>query len=84
MKLMIRLLGPAHLHMCLDALVENRPFGVVERVIILIRPRHRFYTKLGYDGEGSKAFKNMYKTSSTFMVQIYKTSRCIREMAILK
>ncbi|MFS0871983.1 GNAT family N-acetyltransferase [Paenibacillus xylanilyticus] len=29
-----RVIGTAHLHICLDALVENRPFGVVERVII--------------------------------------------------
>ena len=26
--------GTAHLHLCLDALVESRPFGVVERVTI--------------------------------------------------
>ncbi|WP_418038925.1 GNAT family N-acetyltransferase [Paenibacillus xylanilyticus] len=29
-----KVIGTAHLHICLDALVENRPFGVVERVIV--------------------------------------------------
>nr|WP_186812101.1 GNAT family N-acetyltransferase [Paenibacillus xylanexedens] len=29
-----KVIGTAHLHICLDALMENRPFGVVERVII--------------------------------------------------
>ncbi|MCG7382949.1 GNAT family N-acetyltransferase [Paenibacillus sp. ACRRY] len=29
-----KVIGTAHLHICLDALVEDRPFGVVERVII--------------------------------------------------
>ncbi|OPG94445.1 GNAT family N-acetyltransferase [Chryseobacterium mucoviscidosis] len=87
-----QVIGTAHLHICLDALVENRPFGVVERVIITEHVQsqgygsdlmkyienvciqkncikvfltsgssryeaHGFYTKLGYDGESSKAFK---------------------------
>ncbi|NUU77614.1 GNAT family N-acetyltransferase [Paenibacillus xylanilyticus] len=29
-----KVIGTAHVHICLDALVENRPFGVVERVIV--------------------------------------------------
>lgn len=87
-----QVIGTAHLHICLDALVENRPFGVVERVIITEHVQskgygselmkyleqvcmqrncvkvfltsgssrneaHRFYVKLGYNGESSKAFK---------------------------
>ncbi|WP_426333240.1 N-acetyltransferase family protein [Paenibacillus silvae] len=87
-----QIVGTAHLHICLDALAGNRPFGVVERVVISDKVRskgygselmehleqvcvqlnaskmllassasrhgaHHFYTKLGYDGESSKAFK---------------------------
>ncbi|WP_338706846.1 GNAT family N-acetyltransferase [Paenibacillus amylolyticus] len=87
-----QVIGTAHLHICLDALVENRPFGVVERVIITEHVQskgygselmkhiehvcvqkncvkvfltsgssrneaHHFYTKLGYNGRSSKAFK---------------------------
>lgn len=86
------IVATAHLHLCLDALIESRPFGVVERVIVsgnrqgqgygsLImkhieelcisrgcvkvfltsgasrKQAHEFYTKLGYDGDSSKAFK---------------------------
>jgi GNAT superfamily N-acetyltransferase len=87
-----RVLATGHLHLCLDALTEDRPFGVVERVIVdpaeqgrgygtaLMKhiericeehrcvkvmltsnakrlEAHHFYRSLGYDGEGSKAFK---------------------------
>lgn len=84
--------GTAHLHLCMDALSGDRPFGVIERVVIAPEHRgkgigasilqfaeeaasargalkvmlssnntrkdaHRFYERLGYDGEGSKLFK---------------------------
>jgi GNAT superfamily N-acetyltransferase len=84
--------GTVHLHLCMDALSGDRPFGVIERVVIAPQLRgkgigalmmthaeeaaaargalkvmlssksyrrdaHRFYERLGYDGEGSKLFK---------------------------
>lgn len=49
-----KVIGTAHLHICLDALVENRPFGVVERVIITEHVQSK-----GYGSELMKAIENI-------------------------
>ncbi|KHL95078.1 GCN5 family acetyltransferase [Paenibacillus sp. IHB B 3415] len=80
--------GTLHLHLCMDALSGDRPFGVVTapqlrgkgigaslmqfaeeaaaargalKVMLSSKScrtdAHRFYERLGYDGEGSKLFK---------------------------
>ena len=49
-----KVIGTAHLHICLDALVENRPFGVVERVIITEHVQSK-----GYGSALMKAIENI-------------------------
>ena len=68
-----KVIGTAHLHICLDALVENRPSELMKYIENICIQRncmkmfltsgasrseaHHFYEKLGFDGESSKAFK---------------------------
>lgn len=49
-----KVIGTAHLHICLDALVENRPFGVVERVIVTEHVQSK-----GYGSELMKYIENI-------------------------
>ncbi|WP_337032581.1 GNAT family N-acetyltransferase [Paenibacillus illinoisensis] len=49
-----QVIGTAHLHICLDALVENRPFGVVERVIVTEHVQSK-----GYGSELMKYIENI-------------------------
>lgn len=49
-----KVIGTAHLHICLDALMENRPFGVVERVIVTEHVQSK-----GYGSELMKAIENI-------------------------
>ena len=39
-----QVVGTAHLHICLDALAGNRPFGLVERVIMSNEVQGRGYS----------------------------------------
>src|ERR1700730_11077599 len=40
-----RIIATAHLHLCLDAVMENRPFGVIERVVVDPRNQNNGYGK---------------------------------------
>ncbi|MGC6587213.1 GNAT family N-acetyltransferase [Paenibacillus sp. Dod16] len=57
-----KIVGTAHLHLCLDALVGSRPFGVVERVIISRAQQGKGYgSELMKYIEGLCAEKNCLK-----------------------
>lgn len=68
------LVGSAHLHVCLDALSETRPFGVVERVIVTQELQGRGY--------GSRLMEHLEEVCKEKQcVKVFLTSNALRQDA---